>query len=424
MKIAICGLVKSENLGEMFIARSLEYLIEKELHEKEPSIEVEFVEVDLLGRNDELVPATNAMDNRIKNYYGFDKHATLEEYLFVGLRKCALKMRKHKKVANIIYRFRHFVYLHGKNQGKRLCRYFSDKMYDVDFIVVDGAGLLEYAYNEYQEPLLLISRYAEEHGLPVVYNAIGQAGSYDEKDFRSSILRDALRNKAVKYVSARDSVENVQACAGEDKQVKLLADAAFWMKEAYDVEPRRKLKKVGIGLIRGNSLTGYGYHFGREKWVDLFSAIALELERRGYSYEFFTNGLPGDIVLGKKVLERLGLSEEYMVERPIKDTELYTTIAGYEALITCRMHSSIAAFTLGTPSVILSWNDKVEKLMEIIGYPERAIKRDEFEAGLIVDRLEAAICAGVDKEKTDRMKSLALESVKDYIDLIIESAKQ
>ena len=112
------------------------------------------------------------------------------------------------------------------------------------------------------------------------------------------------------------------------------------------------------------------------------------------------------------------------VERPIKDTELYTTIAGYEALITCRMHSSIAAFTLGTPSVILSWNDKVEKLMEIIGYPERAIKRDEFEAGLIVDRLEAAICAGVDKEKTDRMKSLALESVKDYIDLIIESAKQ
>jgi polysaccharide pyruvyl transferase WcaK-like protein len=113
-----------------------------------------------------------------------------------------------------------------------------------------------------------------------------------------------------------------------------------------------------------------------------------------------------------------------MVERPLEDTVLYDTIAGYDGLVTCRMHSSIAAFTLGIPSVILSWNDKVEKLMAIIGYPERAIRRDEFDAVLIVDRLEAAFREGVDKEKTDRMKAMARESVCDYIDLIIEKSKQ
>lgn len=424
MKIAICGLVKSENLGEMFIARSLEYLIEDELRKRAPAVKAEFVEVDLLGRNDVLVPAENAVDNRIKNYYGFDKNAMLEEYVFVGLRRLALKMRKHRKITNVLYRLRHFVYLHGKNQGKRLYKYFSDKMDGVDFIVVDGAGLLEYAYNEYQESLLMISRYAEDHGLSVVYNAIGQAGSYNERDFRSSVLRQALRSETVKYVSARDSVENVQACAGEGKKVKLLADAAFWMKETYGTEPHREPKKIGIGLVRGNALTGYGYRFGREKWVALFSAIANELESRGYTYEFFTNGLPGDIVLGEKVLERLGLPAERMVERPLEDTVLYDTIAGYDGLVTCRMHSSIAAFTLGIPSVILSWNDKVEKLMAIIGYPERAIRRDEFDAALIVDRLETAFREGVDKEKTDRMKALARESVCDYIDLIIEKSKQ
>ena len=141
MKIAICGLVKSENLGEMFIARSLEYLIKDELGKRAPSVKAEFVEVDLLGRNDELVPAENAVDNRIKNYYGFDKHAMLEEYVFVGLRRLALKMRKHRKITNVLYRLRHFLYLHGKNQGKRLYKYFSDKMEGVDFIVVDGGTL-------------------------------------------------------------------------------------------------------------------------------------------------------------------------------------------------------------------------------------------------------------------------------------------
>ena len=74
-------------------------------------------------------------------------------------------------------------------------------MKNVDFIVVDGAGLLEYCYNEYQEPLYTISKYAERHGLQVVYNAIGRAGEYNEKDFRCSILKAALRSDVVKYVS-------------------------------------------------------------------------------------------------------------------------------------------------------------------------------------------------------------------------------
>jgi polysaccharide pyruvyl transferase WcaK-like protein len=88
------------------------------------------------------------------------------------------------------------------------------------------------------------------------------------------------------------------------------------------------------------------------------------------------------------------------------------------------MHSSIAAFTLDVPSVILSWNDKVEKLMEIIGYPERAIKQPQFTAQYIVDSMEKAAKEGIDDTLLNAMKSKARQSVRDYIDLILNAANK
>ena len=437
--IAICGLIKSENLGEMFIARSLEYLIQEEYAKRNKDFQLRFVEVDLLGREKKAAAKKVKtltkvkvgrnqnlrlqMEKKISQYYEYSRKGLPTEAVYVALKKLARKA-KTQKGKNTCYRLRHFIYEHGRNYRKRLYSYFDSKMSDADYIVVDGAGLLEYSYNEYQESLLLVSEYAKDHGLSVVYNAIGRAGEFNEEDFRSTILKDALQADVVKYVSARDSRETVQLCAGDKHEVKLLADAAFWMKEAYHPQENAERKKVGIGIIRGNSLTGYNVDFDAKDWVRLFTGIANELEARGYDYEFFTNGLPGDIKLGKMILMEKGLPDSYLVKRPKKDDELYETINGYQGLITCRMHSSIAAFTLQIPTIILSWNDKVVKLMKIIGYPKRAITLENFDPILIVDRFEAALKEGVADEKLAAMKAKALESVTDYIDDIVRETTQ
>lgn len=421
LKIAMCGLVKSENLGEMFIARSLEYLIVDGAKQIDPDIEIEYVEVDLLGRNDEIFEIEDPRERRLRNYYNYSEKGRFTERVFLYLQRQGRNI-KSKLAQNLISRSRHLMWSVGGNYRKRLASYFDMKLKDVDYIVIDGAGLLEYSYNEYHWSLLLISEYAEKHGLEVVYNAIGRAGAFDERDFGSKILKRALRSPAVKYVSARDNVEAVQACARPDAEVKLLADSAFWMKEAYGIDTSVERKKIGIGLIRGNSLQGYGVPFGVKQWTALFAGIAAVLDERGYEYEFFTNGLPGDITLGMRVLERLGLPSSYLVQRPVDDEVLVDTINGYRALITCRMHSSIAAFTMGVPSVILSWNDKVEKLMEIIGYPERAIKRQYFRARYIVDAMEKAMEEGISDERLGAMKDKAKESVNDYLPRIIAAA--
>lgn len=418
VKIAICGLVKSENLGEMFIARSLEYLISDGLQNARPGIDINFVEVDLLGRNDTILEIEDARERRLRNYYRYSDKGRLTERVFLYLQRKGRNV-KAKWLQNLISRTRHLIWKCGRNYRRRLASYFELKLNGVDYIVIDGAGLLEYSYNEYHWSLLLISEYAERHGLEVVYNAIGRAGAFDERDFGSKILKRALRSPAVKYVSARDNVDAVQACAGPAHEVKLLADSAFWMKEAYAIDTDVERNKVGIGLIRGNSLQGYGVDFGAKQWVTLFAGIATSLRERGYEFEFFTNGLPGDVKLGERVLKRLGLPDSYLVDRPVDDKVLCETINGYQAIITCRMHSSIAAFTMGVPSVILSWNDKVEKLMTIIGYPERAIRQRDFHPHLIVDRMEEAKKEGIDAELLSAMKDKARESVADYLDRIL-----
>jgi hypothetical protein len=57
--------------------------------------------------------------------------------------------------------------------------------------------------------------------------------------------------------------------------------------------------------------------------------------------------------------------------------------------------------------------------MEIIGYPERAITRDRFSAPLIVDEMERALKDGIEPAKLNAMKSKALESVTDYIPVLL-----
>ena len=419
MKVAICGLLTSENLGEWLIADSLKYLIQKEYDEywmnkgldglKE---EIDFVFVDVLANNDIIVPADSPLDNRIKNYYGYKKSRIIPEFIDIFLKKINKKAKM-----SFIHKFRHFIWQHAYNYKKRFNMYYCNKFKDVDFIVVDGAGLLEYSANEYQEPLLLISEYGMKNNIPVVYNAIGHSGAFDEHDYRYSILQQALQASSVKYVSARDSLDIVQNCVGNKLKVKLLADAAFWCREAYKIE-LPKGKKIGVGLIRGDALLRYNIGFDEEAWINLFVNIGKELQRRNYEFFFFTNGMPVDYKLGKAVIERMGLNDDFLIERPRKASELLNTISECQALITCRMHSSIAGFSMNIPSVVLSWNKKIDKYMDIIGYANRAINLNDFQVDYIIDSMERAIQEGLGNDVILEMKNKARESVLDYIELI------
>ncbi|MBR1528120.1 MAG: polysaccharide pyruvyl transferase family protein [Oscillospiraceae bacterium] len=417
MKIAICGLVASENLGEQFISKSLAYLIKKELCTLIPADEpIEFVEVDILACIATAREAKNTLDNRIKTRFAYRKSGIVMESVDVALRKL-LRSSQSQEKKNRISKIRHMIWNQAYNFKKRYRSYFCKMFSNVDFIVIDGAGLFEYSYNEYQEPLNLISEIAEEKGLSVVYNAVGCSGEYVPEDFRCQILVKAARSKAVKYISARDSREWVQNYAGDRLHVKLLADAAFWLSDTFQIYAKQS-EKIGIGLVRGDALQSYGVSFTDDDWVALFASIGNELKARGYAFQYFTNGFMVDYQIGKRVIKKMQLDDSYLVPLPEKPEELMQTISGYKCLITCRMHSSIAALSMKIPSVILSWNKKVDKLMNILGYPERVVNYKDFKSKIIVDKMEAALRNGISEETWNMIRGRSLESVQDYVGLI------
>ena len=210
MKIAICGLIKSENLGEELIAKSLAWIIKDVANEK-----IEIVETDIMAK-DSIVSDKRVFELPFWAIDGF------------------IRRISSQRIRNFFYYIKHILWQCSPNYGIKYKKYFCEKFKDVDLIVIDGAGLLEYSYNEYQEPLNLISKYADKNRIPVVFNAIGRAGEFDEKDYRCKVLKKAFSYDCVKYVSARDSVESVRECVGDKFEVKLLADAAFWANKAYE----------------------------------------------------------------------------------------------------------------------------------------------------------------------------------------------
>lgn len=69
MKIAICGLVNNENLGEKFISKSLCWIISEVVKEHRNDINLDFVEVDVQAAKKEKVFTKNPIKDRVLNLY-------------------------------------------------------------------------------------------------------------------------------------------------------------------------------------------------------------------------------------------------------------------------------------------------------------------------------------------------------------------
>ena len=396
IRITICGLINSLNLGERFISDSLENIITDEYKKK-------------YGNADELVI-------RQFNIQADKPEGDLIDSVYDFFWKAARHL-KLQAARNLCYYLRHLFWMSFRRYRRKYYALFKNAFSDTDVIVIDGAGLLEYSYNEYQEILLLISEIAEELDLPVIYNAVGTVGEFHTDDYRCRLLMKAMRSSSIRYVSARDNADIVQEYVGDRIQVSQCADAAVLVSETYGIE-KNPSACIGVGLIRGGALWSYRIDFDRENWIGLFVSIGEELMKRDYCFRFFSNGLPSDYSIGEEAIRRLSLPSEYLIERPEDPHVLAKTIASFSAMITCRMHSVIAGFSMGIPSVALSWNSKLDRFMELISCPERAISYEDFDAVYIVDQMEKAMAEGYDEDIMFQTKQLARESVRGYLDLI------
>ena len=273
---------------------------------------------------------------------------------------------------------------------------------DADVVMFGGAPVINYKYQMMYHRTALTLDLAEELGTPVFFSSIG-IESYDEDDPKCQLIKRALNQKCVKRISTRDGYELLEQYKDrEDLVIDKAADPAVFARYVFrNIIPdkKRSKKKVGIFVIRHNAFTDNNVDFNWRQAAELWRGLAAELESRGYDYELLSSGYHGDEVMLSCLRSNYGIPTSKSVTAINFLEDLIGHLADYDAVVTCRLHPSILAYSMGIPSVSLLWNPKVRGLYDNAGYPERVLELKDFTPEKIADALQRAIEQGIDYDE-------------------------
>lgn len=290
-----------------------------------------------------------------------------------------------------------------------------------DVIIFAGGGLIKYKRENFYKYVPDIIEVAGKYDIPVYFNCVGVEG-YDETDDRCLRLKHAINQTCVKGMTVRDDFNVLSEDYLEDKKEWLdkVLDPAAFSSEAYQCKGRKSEGKIGLGIAHDHLFKDYGLPFiTREFLLDFWKGIIEGLQREGYQWEIFTNGLYEDYKFALEILEYVGTKEKerYLVRRPVEGRELAKTISNYEGVIAVRLHANIIAFSMGVSSIGLVWNEKMLRWGEVSGYPERLISAEDIEVNKVLGTLESALkkgCRNCTQEEREQILTPLAEFLRKY----------
>ncbi|ART79677.1 polysaccharide pyruvyl transferase family protein [Oceanisphaera avium] len=324
--------------------------------------------------------------------------------------KLTIPQRAFRKV-----RYLTGTYLQAKSyeeiERNELRLHYKRQLANVNLIVLVGGGLIKYKHQNMYQYLTAIINTAEELDIPLVINGAGVEG-YSSSDARCQLLKTSLNKEIVKSITTRDDFDTLTQCyinQGNDKHLAKVADSAVFANEVYDIQAQSG-KVFGIGLVRGNIFDDYEKSFSFAQSAELYAQIISEVERRGHSYQLFTNGYPGDSDLLALIKEKLNRPILSVIE-PQHDKELVNTLAQFSSVIAARLHANIISYSLNIPTIGLVWNDKLKMFGKEIGHPERFLSCEEFDAKHIVDLAEQAMVQGYNQNQRQQYRASAKNNI-------------
>ena len=272
-----------------------------------------------------------------------------------------------------------------------------------DLIIFGGAPLFNYTYQTFYERTSIEIELAQKYNKPVIFSAIG-IEHYDEDNAKCQRLKAALNLDCVKQITTRDGYDKLEKFRSrEDIVIGKVADPAVFSGKIFDnfKMPKKKnsKKKIGIFVLRANGFKDNKYDFHRDQAAALWKDLTNELENRGYDYELITSGHFGDEAFVHYLIQNYGINASKCVFNINLPETLLARISSYDGVISCRLHPSIISFSLGIPSIGLEWNNKVGRFYENINYPDRVIQVEDLSAPYLVDKIEQAMDAGVQKDE-------------------------
>lgn len=296
--------------------------------------------------------------------------------------------------------------------NKDVKSYYKKNLKKADKVIFAGGGLIKFSTQYLWNPIFTITDYCSKRHIPVYFNAVGVEG-YDEKDFNCRLLKYSLNREYI-TISTRDDLDSLRKYVSNGI---LTGDSALWTRECYII-PQNTTDVVGIGVIRADIFSLYGFNITAEQVINMYVGIVRELEKRGYKWKLFCNGGISDFKTLKQILVALNKenNKEFYDSRPKTAKGLIKRISSYRAIIAARLHSNIIAVAYKIPAVGLIWNEKLKYFGEILKCPNRFIPQDLlFDSTYIVDQMEEAMKNGYDWSLVENLKESNKVILKKFI---------
>lgn len=376
MKIAVIGLYYAANLGDAIICDCVASI----LREKYPSVEIDVIDIEGKERF-EPQQSTSFLTLKRRKWkldweYWLTKHGLQDKIYYWNQKDVESRAEFYNRVV----------------ARKYDAAVFAGGQLFMDWLSVDICEFLK--------------RF-QKSGTPIFFNACGTGISVSNTI--RELLSKNLMESNVKLISSRDDVQKIEThYLKKPKSAILTYDPALWTREVYHTESKQN-GIIGLGVM-------YSTHTGLHKITRFWRNIIRELDARNMQWKMFCNGAIDDYNYGCYILEKLGLnSKEHICDCAATPKELVEQIAGFDSLISFRLHSHIVAASLGIPAVALVWDEKLRFFYRNIGHEERC-KEVTDSSRDVIDALLRARKEGNNMELIQNQKMYSRQLLIDAIE--------
>lgn len=377
-KVLLMGLTNIENIGDHFVPKCVQYLVQN-------------------GNNSEW---ESRLISLVPSEKGF------RYLLYVGL-KIFARLIPRKTFSHKI------VYLANRI---REWQYYKKNINMVDAIIF-SLGSYKYTTQDLWAYYALVIQIAEKKQIPVMFNAMN-IQDYNEMDWRCRILKKYTNYSCVKMFTTRDGILGIDELkryyvTNRNIRISAVGDSAYWIPACYCVS-RKPGEVVGVNLIRGNIFIDYGKSMTKEELLDFYAAMLSELDAHNIKWELFTNGSHKDLQFGHALLKKTG-RKGTIIRVPKSDAELPQIISAYKGIVGARLHACICAYALDVPMVGFVWDKKMLRFSQVAKLEDHFLREEELEASKMIQCLMKALQSDYDVQLRETQKQATMQKISEFL---------
>lgn len=300
----------------------------------------------------------------------------------------------------------------------RYGKYFKDSLKKSDAVIC-AIGGLKFSTQNFSYLYAILCHTAQIHGIPVMF--CGQSiEKYDKKDWRCRQLCHAISYPVVKMITTRDGnlgISRLKKYVKRDIYISDVGDLALWIPEYYNVK-KRNSGMIGIGLVRGDIYQDYmpESNIDESRLMSIYQDIVLELDKREYKWVFFCNGMVQDYDFGRRLIKRLNLPNDKLLQIPDSASELINVIAGFKAVIGARFHACMISFAIDVPFIGMMWDSKFAGLGKMMDIEEQFVDVENLNGVYMVNLLEAVLEKNEFSERKEQYKMRTRDDLRLFMD--------